>query len=284
MSSQDFSSEGFASDNSGDFSDGENEDFTDNSSPEMSEDDDDDDFFAQLARNEEEGFETPGVFTQVPVQQPELTQLPFTPQASTQQPKFTTAPQAFTQQPKLTPVTFSQQPKFTTAPQAFAQQSRLTPTTTLRTPQTLAQQPRLTPITSQSAPPRLNPILQFPKILASSGTPIQQIFAPPKLVVTKMVKDIIEQDPLEEKQRWEYRDKYTKRAEIILRNISKYYTEQQMFSAFGISINQIHMISHMNAEQIVSIGQAKTNNLYERVTYPAEIERTIKILDTIKIS
>ena len=188
--------------------------------------------------------------------------------------------------PRLKPVTFP--PAAQSAPRVAA--PRLKPVTFPPAAQSapLVAAPRLKPVTflvtPQAAAPRLKPIAQFPEILTSSGKNIQRIFAPPKLVEIKKVADIIEQDSREEKQRWEYREKYTLRAERILRNISKYYTEEQMFSVFGVSINQINMISRMNSEQIISIGRAKTNILYEKVSYPAEIERTIKILDTIKTS
>ena len=304
MSSQDLSSDGFVSDNSGDLT--EDEIFTDDSSSGMS--DEEDDSFAQIALEQEE-FENPTISSPT-FSQSESTAIRHVPQTFTQHLKPTTVPRTFVPRPAsqapiphLKPTTFPP-PTHQSAPQSHI--PRLKPATFLPTPQSaprvaaprlkpvtflpapLVAAPRLKPVTflvtPQAAAPRLKPIVQFPKILTSSGKNIQQIFAPPKLVEIKKVADIIEQDSREEKQRWEYREKYTLRAEKILRNISKYYTEEQMFSVFGVSINQINMISCMNAEQIISIGQAKTNILYEKVSYPAEIERTIKILDTIKTS
>nr|QBK91246.1 MAG: hypothetical protein LCPAC202_02200 [Pithovirus LCPAC202] len=308
MSSQEFSSEGSDSNDQESFNGSDIS--SDDSSLGMSEDEiDDNDFFAQLALSEERGtpiiqpksFSPPQPFEVISTPQPLAQPKPITILSAPKPTLFLSTRQTL---PQLLPP-----PKPTTNLSALPQ--LLKPTTTLTNRQTLPQllpppkptmvlstqqnllQPLVRPkptIVLSTRQNLLQPLVgskqasRFPQILTSTGTPIEQIIAPSRPVKTESVNDIIKKNAREEQQRWEYRDKYTRRAETILGNIFKYITNDQMSESFGMTVNQINEISRMNAEQIVAIGQAKTNKLYEQVSYPSELETVIRIIDTRKIS
>ncbi len=126
-------------------------------------------------------------------------------------------------------------------------------------PLTIAQPPQpaliLNVVPSQltmGAPPK------FPQVITSAGASFQQLSIPSKPVIAKTVSDIIKQDSDEGEQRYKFRYEYTILAEKILRGLSNY----------------------MSTEQIISIGRAKTSKLYERTSYPPEIEKIIGQIDS----
>ena len=240
----------------------ENLDLTDESSDEMSGEGEELDFFAQLALEEEgilpEELEItpPPSITQnsqpFPAARPSTTQTFPTARPPTTQP-FPVAKQ-------LTPQSFPVARQL--APQSFP-----------------VARPRITLQVSSSQPTTTT--LQFPEVVTSGGQSLQQIVMPPRLIVTGAVSDIIGQDPTEGEQRWQFRQKYTLRVEKIVRNISNYFPPEKMIE-FGVPAEQIISMGNMSVEQIISIGRAKTNKLYERVSYLSETEQIIGIINKIE--
>nr|QBK90804.1 MAG: hypothetical protein LCPAC201_01050 [Pithovirus LCPAC201] len=251
----------------------ENLDLTDESSDEMSGEGEELDFFAQLAL-EEEGILPEELEITPP---PSITQnsQPFPAARPSTTQTFPTArpptTQSFPVAKQLTPQSFPVARQL--APQSFPVARQLAPQSFP------VARPRITLQVSSSQPTTTT--LQFPEVVTSGGQSLQQIVMPPRLIVTGAVSDIIGQDPTEGEQRWQFRQKYTLRVEKIVRNISNYFPPEKMIE-FGVPAEQIISMGNMSVEQIISIGRAKTNKLYERVSYLSETEQIIGIINKIE--